>query len=268
MNPDRPHESLLGYPPGRTVHSIAMTQPAIPNSWGPPTLAHSQPMPNVHSSHTYASLMPCQPLSGAIYQPSRMHQQAWPIYPTGPPGWHPRSSPSHQPIYRFYASNNLQATLPVELTDPVEQADQPARTAPNPDGGSSWPMPISPYHCPEPNDPPPYPHGPEGYGHGQSTGDMFSAKFLHDTIPNVDITTSLEGNGQKLLFAEIVHRYMKSDAVPQHLLEDIVRQKIGPYATRVWYDKYLMSQPRAPFLDAFKNRWLRLMDCDDYNRMI
>ena len=105
-------------------------------------------------------------------------------------------------------------------------------------------------------------------GHDNHGSGKFSAKFLMDSIPEVDITAGPTANGAKLIFAETVDKYTRSPSVNQSQLEDIVRNKIGKYATQVWYDKYLLQHPRISFLEAFKERWIRLMDSDDFNKLI
>jgi hypothetical protein len=97
---------------------------------------------------------------------------------------------------------------------------------------------------------------------------IFTAKYLNAVIPDIDIAAGPADDGKKLIFAETVDKYTRNPSVSQNILEDIVRNKIGKYATQVWYDKYLQTQPRMPFLDAFKQRWLQPLNSDDYNKLI
>jgi len=102
--------------------------------------------------------------------------------------------------------------------------------------------------------------------------DYFGPRFLNEMIPNVDITASGLKNSEKLKFAETVDRYLRLPNVSEMTLFEIVRHKLGKYATDTWFDPEYADLPpqKRPksFLEAFKKKWIRLMDCDDYNKLI
>jgi len=100
---------------------------------------------------------------------------------------------------------------------------------------------------------------------------LFDAEFLQETIPEVDVAGGNQHDREKLQFAEIVERYTRNPAIQEDLLFEIVRDKIGQYATDSWFDPEYASLPkmkRPPFKEAFKRKWMRFLDCDDLNKLI
>lgn len=91
-------------------------------------------------------------------------------------------------------------------------------------------------------------------------------------IPDVDISGSTRKNAQKLKFAEAVDRYVRLPYVNETVLFEIVRHKLGKYGTDSWFDPCYANLPKSKrpesFLEAFKKEWMRMMDCDDYNKLI
>ena len=99
----------------------------------------------------------------------------------------------------------------------------------------------------------------------------FGAKFLYETIPEVNVAAGMKHNRNKMLFAEKVNRYMKNPAIVKPVLYEVVRAKLGPYATDQWFDPVYLATPskeRPSFIEAFKKKWVKMMDSDDFNTII
>jgi len=100
---------------------------------------------------------------------------------------------------------------------------------------------------------------------------MFGPKYIQDALPEVDVTASSDKNASKLAFAEMVEAYCRNPRISKDVLFQVVRQKLGPYATNVWLDPVYLAQEecdRPSFLEAFKKKWIRLMDGDEFNELI
>jgi hypothetical protein len=97
-----------------------------------------------------------------------------------------------------------------------------------------------------------------------------SARFLSKAIPDVDVAAGgTDSNMKKMIFAETAQRYLENQNICKPVIHTILRQKLGPYASDIWFDSvYLKSKPRPSFLDAFKKAWVNLMDIDDYHKLI
>jgi len=100
----------------------------------------------------------------------------------------------------------------------------------------------------------------------------FGPRYLQSTIPDVDVAASSLKNAAKLKFAQAVDRYTKMPSISETALFDVIRQKLGKYATDTWFDPMYAdldrSQRPRSFLEAFKKQWIRMMDCDDYNKLV
>jgi hypothetical protein len=164
---------------------------------------------------------------------------------------------SHGPLRSAQTIMAQQQEMPSNYGSLVHPVGQNRHETPMP----SWPN----------ANPTPYPipaYQTSGWDYYGRRPKIFTATYLNAIIPDVDLTAGPMHDGKKLIFAETVNKYTRNPSVSQNILEDIVRNKIGKYATQVWYDKYLQTQPRMPFLDAFKQRWLQPLNSDDYNKLI
>ena len=85
------------------------------------------------------------------------------------------------------------------------------------------------------------------------------------------MTGGIAENRKKMLFAERVNKYMKNPAVVKSILYEVIRDKIGPYASDQWFDPVYLATPsrkRPSFLEAFKKKWVKMLDSDDFNTII
>jgi len=107
---------------------------------------------------------------------------------------------------------------------------------------------------------------------GYATDKGFGPRYFQATIPEVNVAGGSLKNADKMKFAEVVDRYTKMPHVNEDALFDVVRQKLGKYATDTWFDPAYANldknkRPKS-FLEAFKKQWIRVMDHDDYNKLI
>ena len=64
---------------------------------------------------------------------------------------------------------------------------------------------------------------------------------------------------------------MENPRIDKMALYEVIRHKLGPYATDIWFDSEYLATPaheRPSFLSAFKRKWIRMMDNDDFNKLI
>ena len=106
----------------------------------------------------------------------------------------------------------------------------------------------------------------------QNSAKGLGTRFFQEMIPNVDVAASNLKSGEKLKFAEAVDQFLQIPNVNETVLFQIIRAKLGKYATTTWFDPEYANLPKKKrprsFLEAFKKKWMRLMDCDDYNKLI